>query len=754
MPWWWSRRSRRLERISALELPPGQWERAWANLRRRDLLGRIALAVLAAVCICQIIHGWEPPFAFRTGYVPPRNITATVAFQKADVVATQAARQRAKAQARYVYLQDAAPLVQLRAQLRNTLVELTTAESLKDVSPQMWGEFQLRKDESQLVDPAKQAEEFQAFRKALTQQGALERVEKALAEVFAPFEERGLLDKLSQDLGPGNQEEIVVYPRGRPEAREVIRISDVLIGDGAALRESMQQQPVLEPLAERLFAWLRPRLVSTLTVDDQRTKQNMEDAAEAVEEVFVEYAVGQTLAPAGKPLGKEQLELLRLEYRHALEQRTFWQRASRMTAVMFLCFAAFLLCGVYMRYRQQGPLANITQLIVLMLMSMATVAVARLAAEDQWRAESVPLLLFGMTAAIVYQREMALLLSGVLAMLIVLAAGSGLGGFLSLLAVTAAAVLNLDSIRTRSKLIYVCLFAAAVAFLWHLATNLLDNQPFSRQLVREAFFSGLWAVAAGFIMTGLLPFIERAFGVLTDLSLLELGDVAHPLLQELVRRAPSTYNHSLTVGAIAEAAAESIHARGLLVRVGAYFHDVGKMLKPDYFIENQGPDEDRHQGLVPAMSTLVIIAHIKDGADLARQHRLPQPIIDLIVQHHGTTRVEYFYERAAEQQQHGPNGSAVDESIYRYPGPKPQTKEAAVLMLADAVESASRTLVDPAPARIESLVREIAENRLDGGQFDESGLTLRELRTIERSMVMSLTSIYHARIKYPEPKPA
>jgi putative nucleotidyltransferase with HDIG domain len=284
--------------------------------------------------------------------------------------------------------------------------------------------------------------------------------------------------------------------------------------------------------------------------------------------------------------------------------------------------------------------------------------------------------------------------------------------------------------------------------------GMIDDQPVDLVLLKEAMRNGLWALAAGFIMTGSLPFIENFFGILTDLSLLELGDVAHPLLQELVRRAPSTYNHSITVGSIAEAAAESIHARGLLVRVGAYFHDIGKMLKPAYFAENQKPDDNRHEMLVPAMSTLVIIAHIKDGADLARQHRLPQPIVDLIAQHHGTTRVEFFYDRATEQQQADPNSGEVDESTYRYPGPKPQTKEAAVLMLADAVESASRTLVDPTPARIESLVAEIAEKRLQGGQFDESGLTLRELRTIEKSMVMSLTSIYHGRIKYPDQRTA
>ncbi len=332
--------------------------------------------------------------------------------------------------------------------------------------------------------------------------------------------------------------------------------------------------------------------------------------------------------------------------------------------------------------------------------------------------------------------------------------GNGLQEFLLLMGVVTAAVLSLGRIRSRSKLLHVGLFAGAVAIVLRLAIGLLNDQPLNLSLLEDALLNGLWALAAGFVATGLLPFIEDLFGVLTDLSLLELGDVAHPLLQELVRRAPSTYNHSITVGSIAEAAAESIDARGLLVRVGAYFHDIGKMLKPGYFIENQGPDDNRHEALVPAMSTLVIIAHIKDGADLARQHHLPQPIIDLIAQHHGTTRVEFFFGRATEQQQADPNGGEVDESSFRYPGPKPQTKEAAVLMLADAVESASRTLVDPTPARIESLVRELAENRLHGGQFDESGLTLRELRTIEKSMAMSLTSIYHGRIKYPEQRTA
>ena len=206
---------------------------------------------------------------------------------------------------------------------------------------------------------------------------------------------------------------------------------------------------------------------------------------------------------------------------------------------------------------------------------------------------------------------------------------------------------------------------------------------------------------------------------------------------------------------MAEAAAEAIGARGLLVRVGAYFHDIGKMLKPGYFVENQGQGDNRHHSLVPAMSTLVIIAHVKDGADLARQNKMPEPIIDFIQQHHGTTLVEYFYRQAERKQAgHDPNGSEVDESSFRYPGPKPQTKEAGILMLADAVESASRVLVEPTPARIESLVEDISRKRLLDGQFDECGLTLEEVRKIGDSLVKSLTAVYHGRVKYPDQETA
>ena len=266
-------------------------------------------------------------------------------------------------------------------------------------------------------------------------------------------------------------------------------------------------------------------------------------------------------------------------------------------------------------------------------------------------------------------------------------------------------------------------------------------------------------------MQGLVPFEEWYFGIITDTQLLELSNPTHPLMQELIQRAPSTYNHSTFVAAISEAAARSIGAWGLLCRVGALYHDVGKFVTPEYFVENQKSVSDsQHTNLTPSMSALVIINHVKNGVVLAKKWRLPQRVIDMIEQHHGTTLVKYFYNKAIEEQkkkieESNPEMSStgiarlmtedVDESTFRYPGPKPQTKETAILMLADCVESACRTLVEPTPKRVEDLVRSITADKLQDGQFEDTQLTFNELKTIQDAIVLAIMSIYHARIKYP-----
>ncbi|MCA9040805.1 MAG: HDIG domain-containing protein, partial [Planctomycetaceae bacterium] len=302
--------------------------------------------------------------------------------------------------------------------------------------------------------------------------------------------------------------------------------------------------------------------------------------------------------------------------------------------------------------------------------------------------------------------------------------------------------------------------AAVVSFVIYWGLAILDSDSLSQLFTNSSRYvqslkGAAWCLVAGYVVAGSLPFIESTFGVVTNISLLEMSDPSHPLLNELVRRAPGTYNHSINVASIGETAAEQIGANGLLVRVGAYFHDIGKMLKPEYFIENMSSGEpSRHDNLAPSMSTLIIIGHVKDGADLAKKHHLPPPLIDFIEQHHGTTLVEYFYRRAQLNAEQDPEHvEEVSESSFRYPGPKPQSRESGVMMLADSVESASRTLTDPTPKRIESLVNSITMKKLMDGQFDDSGLTLTEINKIQNSLTKSLIGIYHARIKYPEAKP-
>ncbi|MEW6187410.1 MAG: HDIG domain-containing metalloprotein [Thermodesulfobacteriota bacterium] len=263
-------------------------------------------------------------------------------------------------------------------------------------------------------------------------------------------------------------------------------------------------------------------------------------------------------------------------------------------------------------------------------------------------------------------------------------------------------------------------------------------------------FSGfLGGILAGIIVTGFSPLIEKIFGYTTEMKLLERANMDQPLLKELMVQAPGTYHHSVIVGNMVEAAAEAIGANALLARVSAYYHDIGKIQKPQYFVENQMGGENKHEKLAPSMSALILIAHIKDGVEMAQQQKLDPPIIDIIRQHHGTGLISFFYQKALDLR--GGEVTQVSMEDFRYPGPKPQTREAGLVLLADGIEAASRTLVDPTPARIRGLVQKIIQNAFSDGQLDECDLTLKDLSQISASFSKILTGIFHHRIEYPEP---
>lgn len=274
---------------------------------------------------------------------------------------------------------------------------------------------------------------------------------------------------------------------------------------------------------------------------------------------------------------------------------------------------------------------------------------------------------------------------------------------------------------------------------------LFRGELFTAKATSSIMFAAIGGIAVTAIVSLLLPLIEYSFKVYTDISLLEFLDLDQPIMKNLMVTAPGTYHHSVIVGNLVESAAEAVGANPLLARVSAYYHDIGKIKMPDYFIENQGGSVSKHEKLTPHMSSMIIVNHVKEGVELAKQYKLPEPIIDIIEQHHGTMLVSYFYQKAKEKTE---NGTPLEED-FRYPGPKPQTRVAALVMMADAVEAASKVLTDPTPARISSLVDKIINHIFLDGQLDECELTLKDIHEIKKRFSYILTGIFHKRIDYP-----
>lgn len=286
-------------------------------------------------------------------------------------------------------------------------------------------------------------------------------------------------------------------------------------------------------------------------------------------------------------------------------------------------------------------------------------------------------------------------------------------------------------------------FAANVITL--LTILFYKGQVFSEAALVSVLFAAISSVVVVAAVSLLLPLLENVFKVTTDISLLELLDLDHPLMKSLMINAPGTYHHSIIVGNLVEACAETVGVNPLIARVGAYYHDIGKVKMPEYFIENVASGVSKHEKLTPHMSAMVLTSHVKEGVDLAIQHKLPEEVVGIIQQHHGNALITYFYEKAKSEA----NGDGPNEDTYRYPGPKPQSRTSALIMMADAVEASSRVLTDPTSARISALVDKIINHIFLTGQLEECRLTLKDIHEIKLRFTYILTGIMHRRIDYP-----
>jgi putative nucleotidyltransferase with HDIG domain len=406
---------------------------------------------------------------------------------------------------------------------------------------------------------------------------------------------------------------------------------------------------------------------------------------------------------------------------------------SRILLIAMGCLLTVLPAGLFKRFAGAPPLLPVETLSLLIPFPLAPLFAGLLLGAP---AAIVAGLWVSFTSMVLLQTGTTTLFTGLVATVIV-----------SLMA---------PHVRRRTQIIrigaIVSLLQSAVVI-----TQLSHFPPDWMSILRQIGFCGIGGIGAALVVVVSLPLFESMFGITTNITLLELSDLGHPLLQRLAFEAPGTYHHSLMVANLAHAAAESIHANTVLARVGAYFHDIGKLTKAKYFAENIQSADSPHDELTPSMSALVVMGHVKEGLSLAMLHKLPGAVMNIVEQHHGTGLAAYFHHKAGQQAQAESKDSGshakpstVDESQYRYPGPRPLSRESAIIMLADSVEAASRSLEKLTPNHITELVDRLVDSRIEDGQLDECEMQLAELAQVKKAFVSCLTNMLHSRIAYPK----
>lgn len=434
-----------------------------------------------------------------------------------------------------------------------------------------------------------------------------------------------------------------------------------------------------------------------------------------------------------------------LYYTLGLSAVVLFAQATGITLVAVFLFCALLAYLKVLSLKFQEKRYHFLSLGLLFLLGIASAELLKEYATLSPYA--VPVAAIAMLVSLLYHDlELCLIFSAALSMFVgmiyqgdlYLATVLMIGGILASILVWQA--------RRRSKIITAGFYVGLIQAVC-VSTLLYQHGIKPAFILKACLTPFLNGIVSSFLVAGLLPVFEFLFKAVTNISLLELADFNHPLLKRLVLEAPGTYHHSLMVGNLAEMASEAVGANALLARVGAYYHDIGKLEKPEYFSENQDKWTSKHEELSASMSKLVIMDHVKTGAELARKNRLNHAIIDFIMQHHGTSLVFYFYRRALERTE---DNEEVKEEVFRYPGPKPMTKETAIVLLADSVEAACRALEEPTAERISDLIHRIINNKFIDGQLDSCDLTLKDLEKISAIFIHILVAFYHSRIDYPE----
>lgn len=525
---------------------------------------------------------------------------------------------------------------------------------------------------------------------------------------------------------------------------------------------------------------LRNGLSPNLIFDDSESTKRINDALSKVEPVIVHVSAGSTIFELGKPVTPEQLEKYKA-YRAEMRLRDDYGFGITATTTQQVVFTLgiLLFTVAYLRLVLPSLLESNRRMLLSALILLVNLGIIRLllfladSALISTHSDLVALLpvaapvAFGaIILTIIIGPHPAIVVSFLVSIFNALMQGNALNIFFASFLCSLATIYYCRDVRLRGKVVRAGAMGGAALALYLCFYGLVTeiSLPLIAQEMFVAFIAG---VITSMIALGLLPVLENLFKFTTDITLLELTDFNHPLLRKMQMVAPGTYHHSLMVANLAERAAVEIDANPLLCRATALFHDIGKMVKPEYFIENQSNGPNPHNEKSPSMSALVIKAHVKEGVEIARDYKLPTVVIDVIRQHHGTSIISYFYNKALQNAAQttlplavgnstaGLQGEGVDESTFRYDGPRPRFKESGIILLADCIEAASRSLRKVTPQSVEELVNSIVRDRIDDHQLDECPLTIQEINRIRKSFAFTLLNMLHNRVEYPRrDKPA
>ena len=538
-------------------------------------------------------------------------------------------------------------------------------------------------------------------------------------------------------------------------------------GQSKALSRSMTQRDLAKVSVKLAAALIKPNL----TFNKRETELRKDLARKSVKPFYFKVKKGEMLVREGERITPEHLLKISEQYKLLRQNEMSGQAPAMVVLIGFLLSAMYLAGLMNDRSKDGGAKAlffNALTLVAIFLIVKASNFVAHEIARGfhfftpRALVFAIPVASGAMLISIFQGMGMAASFSLIASVLAALVVGgrtdmsmapltTGVEFFIYFFVSSLVAAHGVKDCRGMGVIIKTGLKVSVFNMVLALSIESLYGSFYTLEPLIACAAAFIGGILAGVIATGILPLIEMSFGYTTDIKLLEMANLEQPLLRELMVQAPGSYHHSVIVSNMVEATAQAVKANPLLAKVAAYYHDIGKIKKPLYFVENQVARENKHEKLAPSMSSLILISHVKDGVELAKKDKLGREILDIIRQHHGTSLISFFYEKAREQaEKKGGKSLQVKEEDFRYPGPKPQTKEAGLVMLADVVEAASRTLSDPTTARIQGMVQKIINKVFSDGQLDECELTLKDLHEIAKSFNKTLSGIFHHRVEYPE----